>query len=406
LAFGLALLGAVLVSDLARKTPLSTAVLFLVAGFVAGRGGLDVLVVDPADPAISRFIEIALVGVLFSDGLKIGVRDLAAVGRLSGRALLLGMPLTLIIMALLTRTLAGTSWQEAFLLAAVLSPTDPVFASAIVTRTEIPRRLRRLINVESGLNDGLALPLVLILLTSIAHDSAEVLPWLGELALGVGLGVAIPWVILRVAQGVRSLGAAGAYRPLFATAILIVVYASASLLNGNTFLAAFISGITVASAGPDTRDSALEFVEVMAELLKLGALLLLGSLLTLGVFTQVRPVEYLLVLLLLAVARPAALLLVLAGSSLNMRERVTAAWFGPRGFASVVYGLLVARSGVPRAEYLFHLITLVIVASILTHSSTDVLFARLFRKSAGEGDEADQDVDAPDSPEGALAPDE
>jgi NhaP-type Na+/H+ or K+/H+ antiporter len=157
--FSALLVVAVLLSELANRTVLSTAVLFLVAGFLLGPGVLDVLRVQSGDPAVTVLAELALFSVLYSDGMRVGMKDLRRAWRLPGRALVLGLPLTLIITAALAHWVAGLPWLESLLLGAVLSPTDPVFAAAIVGRKEVPPRLRHLLNVESGVNDGLALPI-------------------------------------------------------------------------------------------------------------------------------------------------------------------------------------------------------------------------------------------------------
>ena len=113
---------------------------------------------------MSTLADLALFTVLFVDGGRLSLRELRAGWRLSGRALGLGMPLALVLVAVATHYLVGLDWTTALLVGAILSPTDPVFASAIVGRSEVPQRLRRLLNVESGVNDGLALPFVLIFL--------------------------------------------------------------------------------------------------------------------------------------------------------------------------------------------------------------------------------------------------
>ena len=126
------------------------------------------------DHAVTLFVEVALFSVLFADGMKIGIKDLWRVWELPGRALLLGLPLTLIFMALLAHLVLRLGWLELFLVGAVLSPTDPVFASGFVSHPSVPRRLRRLLNVESGLNDGLALPLVLLMLSLLGVEAFKV----------------------------------------------------------------------------------------------------------------------------------------------------------------------------------------------------------------------------------------
>jgi NhaP-type Na+/H+ or K+/H+ antiporter len=107
---------------------------------------------------------------------------------------------------------AGLSWTQAWLVGAVFSPTDPVFAAAIVGRSDVPRRLRHLLNVESGVNDGLALPVVIVLLAVVSKRDADPLTLLEELALGVALGVAIPWVAIKL-ERLRFFQAAGGLRP-------------------------------------------------------------------------------------------------------------------------------------------------------------------------------------------------
>ena len=171
--FALTLLLAVLVSDLADRTILSTAVLFLLAGFTAGEGMLGIVRLTPEAPAVAVLAELALFSVLFTDGMRVGLKDLASAWRLPGRALLFGLPLTLLGTAMVARWVAGLTWAESFLVGAVLSPTDPVFAAAIVGRQEVPARLRQLLNVESGLNDGLALPIVLAMLAVVGSRAVQ-----------------------------------------------------------------------------------------------------------------------------------------------------------------------------------------------------------------------------------------
>lgn len=189
----------------------------------------------------------------------------------------MGLPITLLLTALLARFVAGLPWTEALLLGAVLSPTDPVFAAAIVGRHEVPDRLRHLLNVESGLNDGLALPVVVVLLAVVAAGPVHGGRLAAELAGGVGLGIAIPWAAIRL-ERLPRLGAASLYEPLTAFAVGLLVLSAASLTNANEFLAAFAGGVTVATLSPGMRDAFHQFGELIAELLKLAALLRFGAL--------------------------------------------------------------------------------------------------------------------------------
>jgi NhaP-type Na+/H+ or K+/H+ antiporter len=387
--FASVLLVAVLFSELAHRTVLSAAVLFLVAGFLVGEGVLDLVPLQPSDPLVSRVAELALFAVLFTDGMRIGVRDLATAWRLPGRALLLGLPLALLGIALVAHWVAGVPWTEALLLGAVLSPTDPVFAAAIVGREEIPWRLRHLLNVESGLNDGLALPIVVVLLALAGRDEVHAGELAGELMLGIVIGVVVPLVAIGL-EHTRLFAAAHTYQPLGVFAIGLLVLGLGLLTHANLFLAAFAAGVTVATVDPEVRDEFHEFGELLSELLKLAALLVFGALMSPAFLAEIPFSGYVFAVLAIVAVRPLSIVLALAGARLPWRELGAAAWFGPKGFASVVYGLLVLAAGLPRSDELFHLVAIAIVLSILAHSSTDVLVARLFHEPGQPRPEASE----------------
>lgn len=379
LAFAVLLLAAVLISERANRTVLSTAVLFLLGGFVLGEGVLGVVEVQTGDPLVSQLAELALFSVLFTDGMRVGWRDLRTAWREPGRALLLGLPLTLLVTAGLAHVVVGLPWTESLLLAAVLAPTDPVFASAIVGRSEVPRRLRHLLNVESGVNDGLALPFVLVLLAAAGGHREGGWVLVEEIVLGLVVGIAVPLAVLWL-ERLPFLQATRGLQPLVTVAIGLLVLAVCTVTHANLFLGAFAAGITVASVSPEFRHEFEQFGELVTELLKLAAILVFGALITPAfLFEEIPLGGWVFAVLALVVARPAALLVSFLGARIPARQQVAAMWFGPKGFASVVYGLLVLESGIARSDEVFHLVALVIFLSILAHSSTDVLVARQFQ---------------------------
>ena len=322
--------------------------------------------------------ELALFAVLFTDGMRVGVRDLARAWRLPGRALLLGMPLTLVVTAVVARYVVGLEWAESFLIGAVLAPTDPVFASALVGNSRVPGRLRHLLNVESGINDGLALPFVVVLLATAAGSEETTYVELGvELALGLVIGIGVPLAAIWLERR-AWLAASAAYEPLNAVAIGLIVLGLAEVAHGNLFLAAFSAGVVVATVGERQRESFEEFGELVAELLKLAALLVFGALITPSLLGGLGWTGWLFALLALFVARPAALALSFLGTGLAWREQAAAMWFGPKGFASVVYGLLVFNAGLDQSDFIFQLTAATVALSIVLHSSTDVVVARAF----------------------------
>ncbi len=377
LAYALVLLAAVLLSGLANRTVLSTAVIFLVAGFVLGDGGTGLVSFPAKGGVVGHLSELALFSVLFTDGMRVGWQDLRRAWRLPGRALALGLPLTLLVTAVLAHWLTGLDWPQALLLGAVLSPTDPVFAAALVGNEKVPARLRHLLNVESGVNDGLALPFVIVLLAFTSGGGQLHLGRLaGEIALGIVIGVAVPYVALLLERG--RLAASVAYQPLNAVAIGLLVFALSQATHGNLYLAAFSAGITVATCGQRQREAFREFGELVAELLKLAALLVFGTLISPAFLGDISWGGWVFAVLALFLARPLALAVAFLGSRLGAREQAAAMWFGPKGFASVVYGLLVLDAGIESGDDVFHLVAITIVLSILLHSSTDILVARWF----------------------------
>lgn len=378
LAFGIVLLISVSLSGLAARTVLSTALLFLVAGAALGPGGFGVDEIQPTDEIVTLLADLALFTVLFTDGQRASLPALRQTWRLSGRALALGMPLTMVGIALAAHFVVGLDWITAFLIGAILSPTDPVFASALVGRSDVPLRLRRLLNVESGLNDGLALPFVLIFLATARHQDSQLREVAVELVLGLVIGAVIAGAIALLWR-LDIFTAEPRLQPLGPVAIAVAVYGTCHLTHANPYLAAFAAGSTLATLDRVTAESFEPFGDLLSELTKFAALLVFGALITPERLTSLSWVQWLLPVIAILVVRPAALLLSLLWSHMPAHERLTAAWFGPKGFASVVYGLLALQSGIPDGDLVFDLVAATIALSIVLHSTTDVPVAKMLR---------------------------
>src|SRR5215217_5451065 len=184
---GMLMFGAV-VSGVADRSFLALTPVFVVVGLVLGDGGLGILEFE----AQSGFVEIlaitALVVILFRDGLEVEEEMLRTAWRLPVRKLVVAMPITAVIVAVAAKALVELSWTEAFLLGALLSPTDPVLSSGVVTNPRVPRLIRHSLNLESGMNDGLALAPVLTLLAALQSDGDFV--WWKFVLQDIGLGLA------------------------------------------------------------------------------------------------------------------------------------------------------------------------------------------------------------------------
>src|SRR4051812_44021577 len=191
---GALLVGGALVSGIARRSMLSLTAVFVLVGVALGRGGFDVLRFDATGGFVSGLAVVALVVILFRDGLEVEAEMLRREWHLPLRKLVLAMPITAAIVAVTAAGLTDLSWTQAFLLGALLSPTDPVLSSSVVPTPRAPRVIRPSLNLESGLNDGLALPPVLALLAALGAGDEDFVWWrfvLQDISLGFAYGVVI-----------------------------------------------------------------------------------------------------------------------------------------------------------------------------------------------------------------------
>jgi NhaP-type Na+/H+ or K+/H+ antiporter len=378
LVFAVTLYAAVLVSELAERSWLSTPVLFLVGGFLFGDGGLGV--VHPDDPTVVRVTEMALVVTLFTDGMNAGLPELKQSWKLPGRALFLGLPITLVLLALLAHWLLHMSWTSAFLMGTVLTPTDPVFAEAIILNKKLDPSLRGMLNVESGLNDGIALPILLALIYEI-RGVKDLLDALGPpILIGIGIGVIVTYVAERLERS-RFFAAHERYRPLGSLAIILMVFSLCKLTKANQFLGIFASGSTAISLRPNLSRRFGEFVEELALVLKSAGLFVFGAMMRPSTFLDHGIAPYIYLAFAVFLARPIAMLLSLFGARLSWQSWIAAAWFGPKGFASVLYTLMAIEAGIPDPSTFFDACAVVIAGSIVMHSTSGVPLALWLRRA-------------------------
>ncbi|HET7566033.1 MAG TPA: cation:proton antiporter [Gemmatimonadaceae bacterium] len=378
LVFAVTYVIAILLSGYADRTPISLSVLFLIVGFLAEPGVLGLLTVRPSGVIVANFARVVLLSVLVSDGLKVSARSLECSWRLPARALVLGMPLTIGVIAIFARIIAGTSWIDGLLLGAVLSPTDPVFASAIVDRPTIPRRLRSMLNVESGMNDGLALPAVFLFLGLARDTPVAASRLIGEPIVGLAIGVVVPILFIRI-RNLEFVTIAKVYHAREGLAIGLLAVMVAAVLDGNTFLAAFAAGVTTTTVAPQIGERFASIGGTISDLFKLATLLLFGALISPNFLREVGTSGYVFAVATILFARPIALALAMVGSGLSRTDWLTAAWFGPRGFASAVYAIMLVSAGAPHSIRLFQLTAVVVVGSIIANTTTEVWAAKQYQ---------------------------
>jgi NhaP-type Na+/H+ or K+/H+ antiporter len=373
---GLLMVGA-LVAGLARRSFLSLAALFVVAGFVLGEGGLEVLDFKARSGFVHDLAVIALVVILFRDGLEVEAEMLQKAWHLPFRKLALAMPITGAIVAVAAHWIVGLGWLESCLLGALLSPTDPVLSSSVVTNPRVPRLVRHSLNLESGLNDGLALPAVLAFTAALGSED-DFVWWefvLQDVTLGFAFGLVLAWIASKLMPRGRKLtdSVPAHAQSLYALGVAFAIYGIAVGLppEGNGFIAVFVGAITLGILRPDLRASFENRADDIVEIVKLGIFVVFGALLTAdGLFEDGwAAVAFAAVVLLLA--RPVAIWIALAGTGVDTATKGFMAWFGPKGVATMTFSLFVLAEGVPNGERIFYLAALCVFASVLAHGLTD-----------------------------------
>jgi NhaP-type Na+/H+ or K+/H+ antiporter len=376
---GLLLIVGALASGLAQRSFLSLTALFVLAGFALGPGGLGKIDFRPHSGFVEDLAFAALIVILFRDGLEVEGEMLKREWHLPARKLVVAMPITAAIVAAAAHLLFGLSWTESFLLGALLSPTDPVLTSSIVTNARVPRLIRHSLNLESGLNDGLALPAVLALLAALSTTSGDFVWWrfvIQDLGLGLLYGLACGWLaslLMPRAQNRPLEHSIPAHqKSLFALGVAFATYGLAVLSpEGNGFIAVFVAAIVLGIRRPDLRQHFERRADELVEIVKLGIFFVFGSLLTLHALTREGWPSLAFVAIVFLLARPLAVWVALLGTSTDRATRLFMGWFGPKGVATMTFALLVLDQNIASGPRIFDLTALVVFCSIIVHGLTD-----------------------------------
>jgi sodium/hydrogen antiporter len=384
---GALLVGGALLSGLARRSFLSLTAVFVLVGLMLGEGGFEVLQIDPRSAFVKDLALTALVLILFRDGLEVDAEMLQKAWHLPLRKLVLAMPITCGIVAVTAKALTDLTWTEAFLVGALLSPTDPVLSSGVVTNPRVPRVIRHSLNLESGLNDGLALPPVLALTAALSADS-DFVWWkfvLQDVTLGVGYGLIVGYLASRLLPrgGAHEASTPAHQRALYALGVAFLTYGLTTLPpHGNGVIAVFVCAIVLGIRRPDFRQYLSRSDDIL-EIVKLGVFVVFGSLLTLDALFGDGWAAVGVVVATLLVARPVAVWIALAGTGVGPPEKAFMAWFGPKGVSTMTFALLVLSAGIPEGARIFNLAALAVMCSIILHGLSDTPGAEWLARRAG-----------------------
>lgn len=360
----------------------SLPMIFAGLGLLLGRAGLDLVPAEAAREITQIIAEITLMLVLFADASRVQAQSLRSNSAIPLRMLLIGMPLAIGLGTLVARWVSPEApWALAFLVAAILTPTDAALGQSVVTNKAVPDRIRESINVESGLNDGIAFPVVLvaaIFAAGLGGMRVEHVP--DNIALFATLQVVLgPLMGIITGYGAAKLldvaiardWATEVAQGLYFLSVAVFSYFVAELVGGNGFISAFVAGLVVGNTSKAPLKFIHEFMEGEGKLLTLLTFLVFGAVLAPIGLEHANAKTIVLALSFLTVVRMTPIVLSLTGSGLKMKEKLFLGWFGPRGLASILFALLVLeRFEIPGGDELAACVVLTVMISIVLHGVT------------------------------------
>ena len=359
---------------------ITSAMIFTAAGLAVGTSGLNLVNIHLESKAAERFCELALVFLLFSDSTRIDLAGLRRHLGWPGRLLLIGLPLTIAAgLGAGVLIFPGLALASVFVLATMVCSTDAALGQRVVSDTSVPARVRQALDVESGLNDGLAVPFFLVAVdlalaqlstgvtAAVVRSMAEQIGW--GLVAGVGAG-ALAGLLLRVADDRKWLE--GQWRQILPLVAALLAYLVALRLGGSGFIAAFTGGMTFGSAsrrhGLDVTSLNDGVGATLAGAVWVGFGALAVGVLLPHVTWQV--VAY--ATLSLTLIRMVPVAIALLGSGARLPTVAFIGWFGPRGLASIVFALIALDDGVPDHQLLFSTVMMTILLSVFLHGLSSV----------------------------------
>jgi NhaP-type Na+/H+ or K+/H+ antiporter len=386
-------------SRLLARSNITGAIVFAVAGYVLANPTWGPLVVDVETPLAHLLAELTLTLLLFSDAARVNVsqlrRDIAFPARLLG----IGLPLSIVLGSLLAAAMFDDlSWALAGFVGATLAPTDAALSAQVINDERIPLRLRRALNVESGLNDGIATPIVVAMLAvaasqlgTSAHGESAAGGALVDLTLGVVVGVVVGLGSARmIATASRRQWIIPGGRRVATLAAALASFALAVALDSNGFIAAFVAGIAFGAWLPkevaDVEEVG-ELPELLGEVMALAVWFLFGAALVPAALDHASWSTLAYALLSLTVVRMVPVAFALAGAGLDVLTVAFVGWFGPRGLASVVFALLALEElGETRVvREAIAIVALTVLLSVVAHGvSAGPLGGRYIRAEAGD----------------------
>jgi NhaP-type Na+/H+ or K+/H+ antiporter len=368
------------------RRSITAPIVLVAAGTVLGSGFVDVLPANPKTETVRLVTELTLALILFADASTVKLRQAESDVGLPLRLLGIGLPLTIALGAVVARLVfPSISWAEAALISAILAPTDAALGLAVVTNPAVPLRIRRALNIESGLNDGIATPFVTIFLALVVAGAAED-GWARAavfgLVRGAAIGIGVGYIGGRLVHWARAARwSTPLSDQLVVLSLAFVGYGTAVNYSGNGFVAAFLAGLVFGAASRGELNEATEFTDTVGLFSSFVVWVLFGAMFVgpvLRAGVHLRPVLY--AALSLTVVRMLPVAISLIGGRLRRETVLFIGWFGPRGLASVVFTLLAfdTLAGDQAAHGLVEVTTWTILLSVVAHGLSSGPLARAY----------------------------
>jgi NhaP-type Na+/H+ or K+/H+ antiporter len=378
-----------LVSNKVERLSLSGPIVFVAAGVLLGPYGLNWF--SPASGSFNgkALIDITLALFLFVDAASANLDVLRKNWRIPGRMLLLGLPLNICLGSFAALWLfPSLSLYEAAILGTMLAATDAALGKAVVTNPSVPQHLREGLSAESGLNDGLCVPFILLFIaleqgSAVLGEGFGLELLLEELGIGFAVGAGIAFIAAKAILRVRELGWLGhVWQRMSVPALAVLVFAIAQSLHGSGYIAAFVGGLCFRVAMREDVHSLILSAESVGEVMAMLAWVLFGLMLVPLAMPFIGGTEVLYAVLSLTVIRVLPILLSLQGTRERIQGKLFLAWFGPRGLASLAFATLVWAEQIPAAGTLVSVTVLTVAISLVVHGVTAAPFARRFATHA------------------------
>lgn len=368
-----------------ERTPISGPIIFTAFGLLVGPLGLDLLSLEVNGETIRILAELTLALVLFTDAAGADLGVLRKTWGLPTRLLFLGLPLTILLgFGVGVLVFNDLSLFEVALLATMLAPTDAALGKGVVTNPAVPNGVRQGLNVESGLNDGICVPvLFLFLALALGHGGDQSTSSLAfslvakEIGIGLVVGLALTagtvW-LLRLCHRRQWISHTWIQFPVVGLAV--GCFATAQVLGGSGFIAAFVGGLLFGVRLKDYRDALLRAAEGMGDTFGLLMWVIFGAAVVSLAFSYFSWSIVLYAVLSLTLIRMLPVFVSLAGLGVSIEGKLFMGWFGPRGLASIVFGVIVLHANLPNGHVLAHVMVWTVILSILLHGVTANPWAR------------------------------